>query len=170
MSSPSCDIQTRKRARDLTKSAEPEAAEAAVEVEEIVATKVAAKAKKSTPADVEIIKPVASRQQIKALAESELCQDDDVDYRLTTKLNLPFTWKKFAVDEWSIITTTTPITDRKLLRLPRANTLKDTMLSYLTETKSTVSAEEFKASVSFFGGLMLYFDRVRLMSNIGCVC
>lgn len=152
------DIHTRKRTRDLAIASDAPTADNLAAGED-VNVKQSVKPKRYT-VSIET-RPVASRQQVKALAESELCQDDDSDSRLTAKLNLPFQWKKFAVDEWSIVTTTTPITDRKLPRLPRANTLKDTMLTYLAEIKLIVSADEFKASLTFLHGLMLYFDRVR---------
>lgn len=103
---------------------------------------------------------VVSREQARALARSELVQEVDIDEKFFTKIIVPFSIKKMLVDEWGLITTTTPITDRKLILLPRKHSVRDVIVNFLNEKKSKVDIDEYHIFLALLEGLQLYFDKV----------
>lgn len=120
--------------------------------------------KKRTKKEADIsfeLHEAASRKQVKLLAESELCTDENGNEKLNKKIGLPFAFKKFAVDEWSLVTKTTPITDRRLILLPRQYTVRDAIATFLCQKREVLSKVIYEDYLAFFQGLTIYFDKVR---------
>lgn len=95
------------------------------------------------------------------LCLSELVDEDDLDEKAAISITMPYILMKNLVDEWGLITTNNPPTDRKLLILPRKINIQTIIRQYLNEKKlSKTDDEVYEKTTDFILGLQNYFDRV----------